>query len=75
MLMAGLGVFEFVRRHLGRLSALENRLDTVEDDLKAAKSARLEQMILMRTMQKDAQDVARMVARIDERTARDYEKG
>ena len=65
-----LAIGGLIRRHVTRISVLETRLDCVEDDLKDGKSARLEQMILMRKMQENQQEIAQMIARIDERTAR-----
>lgn len=79
IIAAFLTIAEFVRRHFGRVAVLEeafekvsSRLDTVEEDLTDAASARKEGMILMRTIQEEQKSISIMLARIDERTAKDY---
>lgn len=49
-------------------------MDSVEEDLADAKSARTEQMRLMLSIQEQQQSMGVMLGRIDERTARDYPK-
>jgi len=72
LLLAALGWI--VRREVAqvqRLDKLENRMSNVEQDLKDAKSSRVEQMRVLQTIQKGQSDMTVALARIEERQAKD----